>query len=89
MHWMPTLTLGSLLASGISREGPSRLPLAFVPTHRLSRLMGRFNGILTKPYDLTFTHVICATGQGVHFVLLAIQAQGGTADTTTTCAPLS
>lgn len=56
---LPTFTHGSSLAFGMSRDGPSRRPLAFVPTHRLSRLAGSSDGIVTKPYDLTFTQVIC------------------------------
>ncbi len=59
MPTLPTFTLGSSLAFGMSREGPRRLPLAFVPTQRVSRLAGSSDGILTKPYDRTFTQVIC------------------------------
>ena len=56
---MPTSTLGRSLALGMTREGPMRLPLAFVPTQRLCRLAGRSAGIVTKPYDLTLMQVIC------------------------------
>ena len=54
-----TLTLGSFEALGMSREGPMRLPRALVPIHTVSRLVGSDDGILTKPYDLTFMQVTC------------------------------
>lgn len=54
-----TLTLGSFDALGMRREGPMRLPLALVPIHSVSRLAGSDDGILTKPYDLTFMQVTC------------------------------
>ena len=62
--WLSTFTHGSSLAFGMSRDGPSRLPLALVPTHRLSRLAGSSDGIVTRPYDLTFTQLTCKAGEG-------------------------
>jgi len=68
--WKLTFRLGRLFAFGIRREGPRDLPLAFVTIRRLSRLAGRHDGIVTKPYDLTLTQVICKTTPFIvgHFV---------------------
>ena len=67
--WVLTFRLGRWLAFGIRREGPRGLPLAFVVIRRLSRLAGRRDGIVTKPYDLTLTQVICKSTQNIsgHF----------------------
>ena len=76
MLGMPTLTPGSSLAFGMSREGPSRRPLAFVPTQSLSRLMGISDGIVTKPYDLTFTQVICRAGKRAQLMVYSLMRIG-------------